>query len=147
MQHVLMRNIRPRQPPPLITSPRALTGRVWPAVSPRNIITQALRTLLQPAGPARRFTTARRQPQHSSRATAKITLSLTLIGEVMHTNKPRLFWRHRWTSQALSSKYIRLSAASISMEIILPAMPLKLTFQRASKVVCLINLLSSRQQP
>ena len=140
-----MRNTRPSQPPHQTTSPRALTGWLWTAGSPRSIITQALRTLVRPAGPDLRLTTAPKRQQHSSPATATITLNLTLIVEVMHISKLRHFWRHRWISQALSSKFIRPNAASISMEIILRAMPLRVISLRVSLVVCLINLLSSSQ--
>ena len=145
MQHVLMRNTQPSQPLRPITSPRALTEQLWPAGSPRNIITQALRTLIRPAGPARRLTTALKQQQLSSPPIAIITPNLTLIEEAMHINKPKHFWRHRWTSLALSSRYIRPREASISMEIIPRAMPHRLTFRRVFPVVCLINLLSSSQ--
>ena len=145
MQHVLMINTQPSQPRRLTTSLRALTERRWAAGSPGNIITRALRTLVRPAGPALRLTTARKLQQHSSPVTATITLNLTLIEVVMHISKPRRFWRLKWTFQALNSKFIRPKEASISMEIILRAMPLRLISLRVSRVVCLINLLSSSQ--
>ena len=140
-----MRNTRLSQPPRQTTSLKALTERRWAAGSPGNIITQALRTSVRPAGPALRLTTARKQQQHSSPATAITTLNLTLIEVVMLISKQRRFWRHRWTFQALSSKFIRPKEASTSTEIILRAMPLRLISLRVSRVVCLINLLSSSQ--